>query len=77
MHFPAFFSWTRRLGRRLLYELYQAVLGVALGRRLGSLRSALGRGGAGDARYGQGPAVRPRRPKAGPSPPHFTRPATA
>lgn len=77
MHFPALFSWARRLGRWFLYELFQVALGVAFGLHLpGSLRSALGGGGANAAGRGRGPAVRPRRPEARRSRPRFN-PAAA
>lgn len=78
MHFPALFSWARRLARWLLYELSQGALGVAFALRLlGSLRSALGGGGANAAGRCPGPAVRPRRPEARRARPRFTNPAAA
>ncbi|GAB3845770.1 hypothetical protein GCM10028822_04780 [Hymenobacter terrigena] len=59
MHFPALISGLRRLGRWLVYELFQLALWVAFAlHTLGSLRSALG------GEFGRrtaGPAVRPRR----------------
>lgn len=77
MYFPALFSWARRLGRWLLYKLFRVALGVALGLRLlGSLRSALGGGGA-NAAGCLGPAVRPRRPEARRGHSRFTHPAAA
>ena len=61
MYFPALFSGLRRLGRWFLYELFQLALWVAfLLHTLGSLRSAIGGGGALAARR-PGPAIRPRR----------------
>lgn len=61
MYFPALFSGLRRLGRWLIYELFQLALwGAFLLRTLGSLRSAFGGGGALAARR-PGPAIRPRR----------------
>ena len=62
MYFPALVSGLRRLGRWLVYELFQLALWVAfLLHTLGSLRSALGGGGVlGRVRRG-GPAIRPRR----------------
>ena len=61
MYFPALIAGLRRLGRWLVYELFQVALWVAFGlRTLGSLRSAFGGGGA-LGRLRPGPAVRPRR----------------
>ncbi len=78
MYFPVLFSWARRLGRWFLYELFQVALGVAFGLHLlGSLRSALGGGGANAAGRCPGPAVRPRRPEARRSRPRFNNPAAA
>ncbi|MBF9222286.1 hypothetical protein [Hymenobacter ruricola] len=63
MYFPALISGLRRLGRWLVYELFQVALWAAYAlRTLGSLRSAFG--GATSRR--PGPAVRPRR-SAGPA----------
>jgi hypothetical protein len=60
MYFPALISGLRRLGRWLVYELFQAALRVAFAlHTLGSLRSALGGGGVLGRR--PGPAIRPRR----------------
>ena len=61
MYFPALLSGLRRVGRWLIYELFQLALWVAfLLHTLGSLRSAFGGGGElGERR--PGPAVRPRR----------------
>ena len=60
MYFPALVSGLRRLGRWLVYELFQVVLFVAYAlHTLGSLRSAFGGGGALGARAGR--AIRPRR----------------
>ncbi|MFD1468680.1 hypothetical protein ACFQ48_10630 [Hymenobacter caeli] len=78
MYFPALFSWARRLGRWLLYGLFQVALGVAFALHLlGTLRSALGGGGANAAGRHPGPAVRPRRPEARRARPRFTNPAAA
>ncbi|MDO7851911.1 hypothetical protein [Hymenobacter convexus] len=66
MYFPALISGLRRLGRWLVYELFQLALwGAFLLHTLGSLRSALG-GGGGLGRRRPGPAIRPRR-SAGPA----------
>ncbi len=60
MYFPALISGLRRLGRWLVYELFQLALWVAFVlRTLGSLRSAFGGGGVLGRRLG--PAIRPRR----------------
>jgi|GEM_PF-3033005 len=67
MYFPALFSWLRRLGRWLVYELFQVALWVAFAlHALGSLRSAFGGGGENAARWlsRRAKAVRPRRPEA-------------
>ena len=67
MYFPALFSGLRRLGRWLVYELFQVALWVAYAlHTLSSLRSAFGGGGAGAAAGRPGPAIRPRR-SAGPA----------
>ena len=61
MYFPALFAGLRRLGRWLIYELFQLALWVAfLLRTVGSLRSAFGGGGEQAIRQ-PGPAIRPRR----------------
>ena len=61
MHFPALLSGLRRLGRWLIYEVFQVALWVAFWlHALGSMRSALGGGGELGARR-PGPAIRPRR----------------
>ncbi|MET4072938.1 hypothetical protein [Hymenobacter sp. UYCo722] len=61
MYFPALLLGLRRLGRWLIYELFQLVLWVAfLLHTLGSLRSAFGGGGKLAQRH-PGPAIRPRR----------------
>ena len=78
MYFPALVSGLRRLGRWLVYELFQVVLFIAYAlHTLGSLRSAF-RGGGALAPDGQrGRAIRPRRsvgPARGGS---FTQPAAA
>ena len=66
MYFPALVSGLRRLGRALVYELFQMALWVAYAlHTLGSLRSALGGGGAPAPAGRRGPAIRPRR-AAGP-----------
>ena len=60
MYFPALLSGLRRLGRWLIYEVFQVALWAAfLLHTLGGLRSALGGGGELVGR--PGPAVRPRR----------------
>jgi hypothetical protein len=67
MYFPVFFSWLRRLGRWLVYELLQVALWVAFAlRTVSSLRSAFGGGGENAARRlsRRDKAVRPRRPEA-------------
>jgi hypothetical protein len=66
MYFPVLFSWLRRLGRGLVYELFQLALWMAFGlHTIGGLRSALGGGGENRAaRLSKGPAIRPRRPEA-------------
>ncbi|MGY3090182.1 hypothetical protein ACVWYF_003237 [Hymenobacter sp. UYAg731] len=59
MYFPALISGLRRLGRWLVYELFQLALwGAYALHTLGSLRSALGGEFGGRA---AGPAIRPRR----------------
>ncbi|MDQ2793646.1 MAG: hypothetical protein M3Y12_06510 [Bacteroidota bacterium] len=61
MYFPALLLGLRRLGRWLIYELFQVALWVAfLLHTFGSLRSAFGGGGELAARR-PGPAIRPRR----------------
>jgi hypothetical protein len=61
MYFPALISGLRRLGRWLVYELFQVALWVAFVlHTLGSLRSAFGGGGV-LGRRRPGPAIRPRR----------------
>lgn len=77
MYFPALLSGLRRLGRWLVYELFQLALWAALGlRALASLRSAFGGGGELAAER-TGPAIRPRR-AAGPGRAgRFTQPAAA
>ena len=61
MYFPALISGLRRLGRWLVYELFQLALWVAFGlHALGSIRSAFGGGGELAGRR-RGPAIRPRR----------------
>ena len=65
MYFPALLLGLRRLGRGLVYELLQVVLWAALVlRTLGSLRSAIGGGGALAVRR-PGRPVRPRRGPGG------------
>ena len=62
MYFPALVSGLRRLGRWLVYELFQAALWVAYAlHTLGSLRSAFGGGGVLATDRRPGPAIRPRR----------------
>ena len=62
MYFPALLLGLRRLGRWLVYELFQVALWVASALHTqGSLRSAFGGGGAGTADRRPGPAIRPRR----------------
>ena len=66
MYFPALVLGLRRFGCWLVYDLFQLALWVALGLRpLGSLRSALGGGGAQGAGHQQGPAIWPRRGPGG------------
>ncbi|MBF9140383.1 hypothetical protein [Hymenobacter properus] len=61
MYFPALIAGLRRLGRWLVYELFQLALWVAfLLHTVSSLRSAFGGGGA-LGRLRPGPAIRPRR----------------
>ncbi|WP_201981183.1 hypothetical protein [Hymenobacter rubidus] len=61
MYFPTLILGLRRLGRWLVYELFQLALWAAFGlHTLGSLRSAFGGGGVLAGRHG-GPAIRPRR----------------
>ncbi|WP_143080054.1 hypothetical protein [Hymenobacter arizonensis] len=78
MYFPALVSGLRRLGRWLVYELFQLALWVAFGlHTLVSLRSAFGGGGELGAARRPGPAIRPRR-SAGPSRgARFSHPAAA
>jgi hypothetical protein len=67
MYFPALVSMLRRLGRWLVYELFQLALWAAFGlHTLVSLRSAFGGGGELGAERRPGPAIRPRR-TTGPS----------
>ena len=62
MYFPALIIGLRRLGRWLVYELFQVALWLAYGlHTLGSLRSALGGEGAATTGRRLGPAIRPRR----------------
>ena len=62
MYFPALSLGLRRLGRWLVYELFQLALWIAFGlHTLGSLRSAFGGGGELAAGRRSGPAIRPRR----------------
>ena len=62
MYFPALSLGLRRLGRWLVYELFQLALWVAFGlHTLGSLRSAFGGGGELGTGRLPGPAIRPRR----------------
>ena len=68
MYSPALILGLRRLGRWLVYELFQLALWAALGlRTLGSLRSAFGGGGEFGAGRRGGPAIRPRRLAMGPA----------
>ena len=61
MYFPALFSGLRRLGRWLVYELFQLALVAAFAlHTIGSLRSALGGGGK-NGRPGR--AASPIKPK--------------
>ena len=77
MYFPALILGLRRLGRWLLYELFQVVLWVAFGlHTLGSLRSAFGGGGQ-LARRWRGPAIRPRRATGPARGSHFAQAAAA
>jgi len=78
MYFPALFCWMRRLGRWLVYGLFQLALWVAFAlHTLGSLRSALGGGGANGA-HSLVPPVKPKPAKAGPGRrPRFTFPSPA
>ena len=77
MHFPALFSWLRRVGRWWLYELFRLALWLAFAlHTIGSLRSALGGGGENGALRRQARPIKPRRP--GPaSRPRFTFPSPA
>jgi hypothetical protein len=75
MYFPALISGLRRLGRWLMYELFQLALWGAYGlHTLGSLRSALGGEFGGRA---AGPAIRPRRSVGPARGGRFSQPATA
>jgi hypothetical protein len=77
MYFPALISGLRRLGRWLVYELFQVALWVAFGlHTLGSLRSAFGGGGT-LGRLRPGPAIRPRRSKGPTRGGRFTQAAAA
>jgi hypothetical protein len=77
MYFPALLLGLRRLGRGLLYKLFQLALVLAFGlHKLGSLRSALGGGGENAARRPAAPAIRPRRLGPGRRP-RFTYPFPA
>ncbi|MFD2717876.1 hypothetical protein ACFST9_04070 [Hymenobacter monticola] len=77
MYFPALISGLRRLGRWLVYELFQVALWVAFVlHTLGSLRSAFGGGGA-LGRLRSGPAIRPRRSKGPARGGRFTQAAAA
>ena len=61
MYFPALIWGLRRLGRWLVYELFQLALWGAYALHTpGSLRSAFGGGGELAGRRA-GPAIRPRR----------------
>ena len=76
MHFPALFSWVRRLGRWLVYEVFQLALWVAFGlHTISSLRSAFGGGGQNGALRRVSQAIRPRRPEK--RRPGFTFPSPA
>jgi hypothetical protein len=77
MYFPAVVSGPRRLGRWLVYELFQVALWVAFGlHTLGSLRSAFGGGGEFGSRRA-GPAIRPRRAVGPARGGRFAQPAAA
>ncbi|MBO2007655.1 hypothetical protein [Hymenobacter negativus] len=77
MYFPALISGLRRLGRWLVYELFQVALWVAFVlHTLGSLRSAFG-GGGGLGRRLPGPAIRPRRSTGSARGGRFTQAAAA
>jgi hypothetical protein len=79
MYFPALVSGLRRLGRWLVYELFQLALWAAFGlHTLASLRSAFGGGGKNGALRRSGPAIRPRRSASGAGRGgRFAQPATA
>ena len=78
MYFPALVSGLRRLGRWLVYELFQVALWVAYAlHTLGSLRSAFGGGGALVPDGRRGPAIRPRRSVGPARGGRFTQPAAA
>ena len=78
MYFPALVSGLRRLGRWLVYELFQVALWVAFVlHTLGSLRSAFGGGGALAPAGRRGPAIRPRRSVGPARGGRFTQPAAA
>lgn len=76
MYFPFLFSWLRRLGCWLVYELFQLALWAALAlHTLGSLRSAWGGGGPYRAYRRPAAPIKPRRPGRGR--PRFTYSAAA
>ena len=78
MYFPALVSGLRRMGRWLVYELFQVALWVAYAlHTLGSLRSAFGGGGALAPAGRRGPAIRPRRAVGPARGGRFTQPAAA
>ena len=78
MYFPALSLGLRRVGRWLVYELFQLALWVAFGlHTLGSLRSAFGGGGEFGAGRRGGPAIRPRRWAAAARGGRFTHSAAA
>jgi len=78
MYFPALVTGLRRLGRWLVYELFQLALWVAFGlHTLASWRSAWGGGGPAGTAPRRGPAIRPRRSAGLGRGPRFTHPATA
>ena len=78
MYFPALVSGLRRLGRWLMYELFQVALFIAYAlHTLGSLRSAFGGGGALAPIGRRGPAIRPRRSMGPARGGRFTQPAAA
>jgi hypothetical protein len=78
MYFPALVSGLRRLGRWLVYELFQLALWVAFGlHTLASLRSAFGGGGELGSVQRPGPAIRPRRSAGTSRGGRFSHPAAA